>query len=399
MDLEQIKELDKKYYFGVFGERMPVCFVRGEGCRLYDTEGREYTDFFGGIAVNVLGHGNARLKAALHAQVDAVVHTSSIYYIEQQARLAALLCENSCMDKAFFCNSGAEANEGAIKLALKYSYEKGEKRKKIVSAKNSFHGRTMYTLFATGQEKFHIPYAPLPADFVHIPYGDIGALFETVDGQTCAVLMETVQGEGGVIPASPGYMQAVRDACDKAGALLILDEIQTGLGRTGKLFSYMHYGMEPDIMTLAKALGGGVPIGAILAKQHAADAFKKGDHGSTFGGNPLACAAGIAVMEELLDTGVIENGAKMGGLLKASLEGLMQRLPAIKSVRGLGLMLGVELEESHKAADAARAMLEKGFVIGTAEENTLRLTPPLIITKAETHKMLEALEQVLSGSA
>lgn len=395
MDLNDVIQLDKKHYFGVFGDRTPVCFERGNGCTLWDTAGNSYTDFFGGIAVNSLGYGNKHVKKAIHRQVDSLLHTSSVFYVENQARLAALLCENSCFDRAFFGNSGAEANEGAFKLALKYSVEKGENRKKIISARNSFHGRTLYTLYATGQDRFHTPFLPVPDNFVYVDFNDIAALEAAVDENTCAVILETVQGEGGILPATTEYMKGARSICDKHGALLILDEIQTGLGRTGKLFSYMHYGVEPDILTLAKSLGGGVPIGAILAKEHVAQAFKKGDHGSTFGGNPLACAAGIAVLEELTQTDVIDRCNSTGAYFKKALEKLAKRSPSIKAVRGMGLMLGVELVEGVKAADIVKMLLAKGFVIGTAGANTLRFVPPFIITKKQVTALVATLEEVL----
>ncbi len=395
MELNEVVQLDKKHYLGVFGDRVPVCFVKGNGVTLWDTEGKSYTDFFGGIAVNSLGYGNKRVKKALHKQVDSLLHTSSVFYVENQARLAALLCENSCFDRVFFSNSGAEANEGAFKLAMKYAVEKGENRKKIVSARNSFHGRTMYTLYATGQEKFHAPFLPVPDHFAYVDFNDIAALEAAVDGQTCAVILETVQGEGGVLPATQEYLKAARDICTKHDVPLILDEVQTGLGRTGKLFSFMHYGIEPDIVTLAKALGGGVPIGAILAKEHVAQAFKKGDHGSTFGGNPLACAAGIAVMEELTQTDIIDRCNNTGTFFKKALEKLAKRCPSIKAVRGMGLMLGVEMAEGVKASDAVKKLLDKGFIVGTAGANTVRFVPPFIVTKKQVGAVVAALEDVL----
>ncbi|MGI5877310.1 MAG: aspartate aminotransferase family protein [Christensenellales bacterium] len=395
MQLAEIQALDRAYYMNTFGERIPVCFVRGEGCTLYDTAGKAYTDLFAGIAVNALGYAHPALTAALREQIGRLTHTSSVYYVESQAVLARMLVENSFADRVFFCNTGAEANEGAVKLARKYFYERGEKRYRIITLQNSFHGRTLAMVAATGQEKYQKPYHPLPAGFVNVPAYDIAAMREAVDSETAAVMLETVQGEGGVHPGSTRYLQAVADLCREKGALLIIDEIQTGLGRTGKLFGYQHHGITPDIITLAKALGGGIPIGAILASGEVASAFHPGDHGTTFGGNPLSCTAGITVLTELLG-GVLDSVAPRGEYLTGLLAGIARNQPAILEVRGQGLMIGVALQPAFPARDIVLELLKRGFVAGTAAGNTLRLTPPLIITERELDAFAAALDDTLS---
>ena len=395
MKTEQIAELDGKYYMNTFGKRFPVCFESGNGCMLYDNEGKPYMDFFGGIAVNCLGYGYPAFTEAVCNQVKKYLHISNLYYVEQQALLAQKLIENSCLNRVFFSNSGAEANEGAIKLARKYFYEKGEQRYEIITARNSFHGRTMATLAATGQDKYHKPFLPLTPSFVNVPFGDLDAVTQAISDKTCAVMLETIQGEGGIIVADYDYIQGIASICKQNNILFILDEIQTGMGRTGKLFSYQHYDVEPDIITLAKALGNGVPIGAILAKEHVAAAFHPGDHGSTFGGNTLACTAGLAVMNALLDDGILEASVSTGDHFKNRLTQLQYLCPKIKEVRGKGLLLGLALDDSLSARDVALSALEKGFVIGTAGGNTLRFAPPFIISKEEINKLCNCLETLL----
>jgi acetylornithine aminotransferase/acetylornithine/N-succinyldiaminopimelate aminotransferase len=395
MHLGEIQALDRQFYMNTFGDRLPVCFARGEGCTLYDTEGNAYSDFFAGIAVSALGYGHPGLVAALHAQIDRLIHTSSVFYVEPQARLARVLVENSFADRVFFCNSGTEANEGAVKLARKYFFEKGEKRTKVVSLENSFHGRTLCMVAATGQAKYQRPYEPLPTGFVNVPAWDLPAMEAAVDGETAAVLLETVQGEGGVLPASTAYLRAVRALCDRTGALLILDEVQTGLGRTGDLFGYQRHGIAPDILTLAKALGGGIPIGAILATQEVASAFHPGDHGSTFGGNPLSCAAGLAVMDALLRDGVLDGVAPRGDYFMNLLDGVAAARPAIRQVRGQGLLVGVELAPEYPVRDVVIRLLRRGFVTGMAAGNTLRLAPPLIIPYEAMDAFAAALADTL----
>lgn len=397
MQLQQIMDLDQKYYMNTFGARFPVCFERGEGCTLYDTCGKPYTDFLAGIAVNALGYNHPALVDAVCSQVKKLTHCSNYFYIESQSLLAQKLVEAGPLDKAFFANSGAEANEGAIKLARKYFYEKGQDKYEIIAMRQSFHGRTMATLSATGQPKYHEPYKPGVPGFVHVPYNDADAVENAINSHSAAVLMEVIQGEGGVLPADKSYIKSVRSLCDQHGLLLIIDEIQTGMGRTGKLFAFEHYGITPDIVTLAKALGGGIPIGAFLATEKVAAAFRPGDHGTTFGGNPLACSAGLAVLHELLDNGLVEKSAKTGAFFKESLQELAAKHPnALSAVRGKGLMLGAELRSPLIAKKIAAACLEKGFVVGTAGQNTLRFVPPLIIQEQDITRLVTILDALLS---
>ncbi|HPD01456.1 MAG TPA: aspartate aminotransferase family protein, partial [Acetivibrio sp.] len=306
MKLNEIVELDKKYFMNTFGNRTPVCFDHGKGINLWDLDGKKYYDFLAGIAVSALGHSHPKLVNAIKEQAEKLIHCSNLYYIENQAKLAKILVENSCASKVFFANSGAEANEGAIKLARIFFKKKGMPEKfEIITLEKSFHGRTLATIAATGQDKYQKPYSPLTPSFLKVPINDLGALEKAINGSTCAVMIEPIQGESGVNLTSIEYMQGVRKLCDEKGILLIFDEVQCGLGRTGKLFAYEHLGIEPDIFTLAKALGGGFPIGALCAKEHVASAFEPGDHGSTFGGNPLACAAGLAVMEVMINDNLV----------------------------------------------------------------------------------------------
>lgn len=397
MKTNEIIEMDSKYYMKTFGARMPVCFAHGKGMKLIDIEGREYYDFLGGIAVNALGYGHPALVETVKAQAEKLIHCSNLYYIESQARLAKLLVENSCADRIFFANSGAEANEGAIKLARIYFKKNGMPGKYgIITLKNSFHGRTLATVAATGQEKYQKPYAPLIPGFKHVPINSIEALKAAVNDETCAVMMELVQGESGVNPLDSGYVKAVRKLCDENGLLLIIDEIQTGMGRTGKLFAYQHYGVEPDIFTLAKALAGGIPIGALCAKEKIAAAFEPGDHGSTFGGNPLACAAGLAVMQSILGSGLVSNAEKMGNYLQASLKKLSKKHGIITEVRGLGLMVGIQLSEGI-AKEVKESLLRSGFLVGNVGSNVIRLLPPLIVSEDDIDKFVTALDNVLAG--
>lgn len=390
--LEQIMAMDEQCYMNTFGRRVPVAFERGEGMTLYDIEGNAYTDFFAGIAVSSLGHAHPILTAALCDQVKKVLHTSSIYYIEQQARLAKELCARSCFDRAFFCSTGAEANEGALKLTRKYFYERGEDRYEFVTLEKSFHGRTITTATATGQEKYSKPYAPLTPGFSYVPLNDLDAMKAAIGPHTAAVMLELIQGESGVHPADVAYIQAVRKLCDAQGILLIVDEVQTGMGRTGKLFCYENYGIEPDIMTLAKGLGGGVPIGAVLAKEQVAQAFHPGDHGTTFGGNPLSTRAGLAVLEAFDADDLVKNAAEMGKYLAEQL----RALPGIAEVRGRGLMIGAELSGGGAAA-VRNGLFEKRYLVGCVGDSTLRLLPPLIVKKEDIDGFIAALADVLEG--
>lgn len=396
MDYKEVKELDEKYYFNTFGSRLPVSFEYGEGCTLYDSQGKKYTDFVAGIAVNTLGYNHPALVEAITSQSEKLLHCSNLFYIKAQAQLAKLLVENSCGDKVFLCNSGAEANEGAIKLARKYFYSKNLYKYEIITTLNSFHGRTMATLAATGQEKYQKPFEPLPTGFVHVPFNDIEAVENAISYKTCAVLVEPIQGEGGVIPATAEYMQALRKLCDDRGILLIFDEVQTGIGRTGKLFGYEQYGIEPDIFTLAKGLGGGIPIGAIVAKAFVASAMEPGDHGTTFGGNPLACTAALAVLSTILEEGILETVKDKGEYFTDQLIKLKNKFSFIKEVRGKGLMLGVELDEEVSGKEIVLDMLNRGFIINCAGNNTLRFVPPLIIQKDHIDDLVENLEKSFS---
>jgi len=399
MTLKEIIELDKKYYMNTFGDRTPVCFKYGKGINLWDLDGNKYYDFLAGIAVNALGHSHPKLVKAIQEQAEKFIHCSSLYYIENQAKLAKVLVECSCADRVFFANSGAEANEGAIKLARIYFKKKGFPNKyEIITLEKSFHGRTLATIAATGQDKYQKPYSPLTPSFCKVPINDIKALENAIDSNTCAVMIEPIQGESGVNPTTVEYMKAVRELCNERGILLIFDEVQCGLGRTGKLFGYQHYGVEPDIFTLAKALGGGFPIGALLAKEHVAQAFEKGDHGSTFGGNPLACAAGLAVMDVLLNEGLVENAEKMGNYFMDRLNELARKYSFIKEVRGKGLMIGIELS-INKAEEIKNKCFEKRYLIGSVGSNILRLLPPLIITKEDIDQMIEMFDGVLAEFA
>ena len=395
MNLSDIKALDSQHFLRVFGDRAPVCFVRGEGCTLYDQDGKAYTDLFAGIAVNSLGYNHPAVTDAIIAQAKAgVLHTSNIYYVEPQAQLAALLCEHTFADRVFFSNSGAEANEGAMKLACKYFYAQGSKRYKIISADHSFHGRTLANVAATGHDYYQEPFrALLPKGFTQVPYNDLDALKAAIDEETAAVMLEPLQGEGGVVPGNADYLKAVRALCDEMGILLIFDEVQTGVCRTGSLYCYQQYGVTPDIMTSAKGLGCGFPIGAILATENVASKISIGDHGSTFGGNTFACAVSLSAMRFM-----IEND--YSAVAKEKGEYLMNALKAIDSdkvvaVRGMGMLIGIQLAPDFPAGALMRRMLARGFVPGTASGNVLRLAPPLIISKDEMDAFVAALAEEL----
>ncbi len=374
--------------------RYPIVLVRGKGTHVWDADGKEYLDFVAGLAVCNLGHCHPKVVKAIQEQSQKLIHVSNFYYIEPQIRLAHLLCEHSFADKVFFCNSGAEANEGAMKLARKYMKEKvNGDRYEIITMERSFHGRTFATLTATGQEKFHKGYSPLMPGFKYVPFDDAKAVRDAIGVRTCAVLIEPIQGEGGVNCPSEGYLKAVREICDERGILLIFDEVQVGMGRTGRLFAYEHYGVVPDVLTLAKSLAGGVPIGAILIKKGIAEGFKPGDHASTFGGNPLATAAGIAALSAILEEGMLQNCQSVGEYFRSRLEGLKKKYPIIKDVRGKGLILGMEL--ALDGGSIVKEMMQRGFLINCTMGNVLRFLPPLIVTKEEIDPMLEVLEGIM----
>ncbi len=381
-----------RYMFQTYG-RFPITLVKGDGCRVWDDEGREYLDFVAGIAVCSLGHSSPLVQRVLEEQAGKLIHVSNLYYTEPQTDLAQLLVENSFADRVFFCNSGAESNEAAIKLARKYSMEKfGPDRHVIISMRNSFHGRTMATLSATGQEKIRLGYDPLLQGFRFVPFNDIKALEASMGEDVCAVMMEPIQGEGGVVCPDPGYLEKVRALCNEKGVALIFDEVQVGMGRTGKLFAHEHYGVTPDIMTLAKALGNGLPIGAMLSTQELARAFGPGSHATTFGGTPLATAVSKAVLKSLLDDGWVAHAENMGDYFKAGLDRLSQKYDLIQNVRGLGLIIGVELDVP--GASVVEACRQKGFLIICAQEKVLRFVPPLIVKKEEIDLLLEALDDI-----
>ncbi|MDY4855222.1 MAG: aspartate aminotransferase family protein [Candidatus Ventricola sp.] len=396
MNLSEIKSLDSQHFLQVFGERMPACFVRGEGCTLYDQDGKAYTDLFAGIAVNALGYHHPVITDAIIAQANAgVLHTSNIFYVQPQAELAALLCAHTFADRVFFANSGAEANEGAMKLACKYFYAQGVNRYKIVSADHSFHGRTLATVAATGHDYYQAPYRPLlPKGITQVPYNDLDALKAAIDDETAAILLEPMQGEGGVTPAKAEYLKAVRALCDEKGILLILDEVQTGVCRTGSLYCYEQYGVIPDIMTSAKGLGCGFPIGAILASEKVASKIAKGDHGSTFGGNTFACAVSLAAMRYMIDNDFSAVAREKGAYLMDAVRKIKSE--HIAEVRGMGLLIGIQLKDDCPAGDVMRRMLARGFVPGTASGNVIRLAPPLIISYEEMDAFVAALAEELA---
>ena len=389
---EQIYEIDARDYLPVFA-RYKIVLDHGEGVYVYDTQGKKYIDFLGGIAVNVLGHGYPALVNAVASQAKKMIHCSNLYYTQTQADAAAKLAARFGGGKVFFGNSGAEANEGAIKLARKYAHTISKDKSEIICAWHSFHGRTLATLTATGQPKYQEGFGPLPEGFSYVDFGDYDALEKMVSEKTCAVMLETIQGEGGVHVPPKDYFKKVRTLCNKYGALLILDEIQSGMGRTGKFFAYEHFNVKPDIVTLAKGLAGGVPIGAFIATNKVAVAFHAGDHGSTFGGNPLACAATNAVLDAMTPE-FLENVEKTGEYFKERLLALQKKLPwFIKEVRGSGLILGMELTKEGR--DVVNACLEEGAIINCTAGNVLRFVPPLIVTKSEIDEVMNVLDRVL----
>ncbi|TES83772.1 MAG: aspartate aminotransferase family protein [Dehalococcoidia bacterium] len=384
--------LESQYFMHVV-ERLPLTIVRGKGARVWDEDGKEYLDFVGGWAVNSLGHCHPAVTKAITEQVQLLIHTSNQFYTVPQLRLAQLLVENSCLDKVFFGNSGAEANEAAIKLARRYGQLKLDGAYEIITTLGSFHGRTLATVAATGQEKFQKSFSPLPTGFVNVKYNSVGAIKSATSKHTCAVMIEPVQGEGGVNIPDNGYLAEVRAWCDQKGILLILDEIQTGIGRMGSLFAYEQYGVEPDIMTLAKGLGSGVAIGAILAKDKAA-VFVPGEHGSTFGGNPLACAAGYATLKFVIDNDIPGKVKAVGGYLIQGLAKLKTKFPFITDVRGRGLLVAVEFKDDI-AAPLVMDCLKKGLLVNQLKPNAVRFMPPLIIGNGEVDEALGILDSVL----
>jgi predicted acetylornithine/succinylornithine family transaminase len=394
VELDDFIAMNKEYVFNTYG-RAPVMLVQGNGCRVRDSQGREYLDFVAGLAACPLGHGHPGLAAAIAEQAAKLIHVSNLFHIEPQIRLAKILTENSFADKAFFCNSGAEANEGAIKLARKYFHDKGRhERYHIVTMENSFHGRTLATLAATGQTKYRNGFEPHMPGFSHVPFGNIAALQAAVSDRTAAVLIEPIQGEGGVRVPPVGYLSAARDLCNRAGCLLMFDEVQTGMGRTGKLFAYEHFGVQPDVMTLAKGIAGGVPMGALLATHEVAQAFVPGTHASTFGGNPLSCAAALAVVREILSDGFLDKVRERGQYLRSRLAQLASEIDIIAEVRGVGLMQAIDLKLP--GADFSAKLRGAGVLVNCTSETVLRFLPPLIVSEAEIDQMVETLASVLN---
>ncbi len=397
-DFELTRSYDSKYVLNVFNP-LPISFTHGKGVWLYDADGKQYMDMIGGIAVNSLGHNNKDLVKAVSDQAGKVIHCCNYYMIPQRSELAFKLCSNSFADKVFFCNSGAEANEAAIKIARGYFYYKGHPEKnEIITANMSFHGRTMATIAATGQEKFRIPFAPNVPGFKYVDYNDIEAVEAAIDEKTCAVMLELIQGESGVHPADVEYIKKLSVLCRTRGILLIFDEVQTGIGRTGRLFCYENYGVKPDIMTLAKGLAGGVPIGAMLCTDEVATGMKPGDHGSTFGGNPLACAAGNVVIDKITDTDLLANVNSVSAFLFEKLNELKEKYGKIVDVRGKGLLIGIEFDESIQAAGMKTRLMQEGFLVSSIGTSTIRLAPPLIITQREAAMFVTALGKILKGS-
>lgn len=397
MPTEELKQAAEVYLMDTYA-RQPISIIRGRGTKVYDLEGREYLDFVGGIAVNILGHGHPDLVLAIQRQAAQLIHTSNLYYTEPQVKLAQMLVEHSFADKVFFCNSGAEANEAAIKLARCYSHGKyGAGRFEIITMKNSFHGRTMATLTATGQEKVQKGYDPLLPGFSYVAFNHLAELEQAVNERTAAIMLEPIQGEGGVYVADHDYLKAVRELCTQKDVLLIFDEVQTGMGRTGTLFAYEQLGVQPDIMTLAKGLGGGVPIGACLAKAEIARAFGPGSHASTFGGNPLACAAALAVLRLLLEGPLLNQARRMGEYLAKGLSECKDRYRMVRDVRGMGLLQGIELNMDAKTV--VRDCLRLGILINATGEHVLRFVPPLIISQSEIDRLIEVLSQIFNRHA
>lgn len=395
MDKKTIIEETEKYYLPVFG-RYPMVMELGQGCRVWDNEGNEYVDAFAGIAVNSLGYNHPVLVKAISEQAAKLMHCSNLYYTEIQAKALRVVAEATGMDRIFFANCGAEGNEGAMKLARKYGVSKAPTKYKIISADESFHGRTFDTLAATGHDYYHVGYGPLSPGHVLVPYGDIKALEAQMDDDVCAVLLEPIQGEGGVHVPPDEYLQQVRALCDKHDALLIFDEVQTGVARTGKWFAYMHSGVKPDILTFAKGIGGGFPVAGFAVPECLAHVFKPGDHGGTFGGNPLACAAVYATLTTIKSEGLVDKVAEKGEYFKNELRKLQEKYPdKVTDVRGCGLMLGMEVAGEGKPI--VESCLANNVIVNCTAGNVIRIVPPLIISKEEIDIVVAALDKALAA--
>lgn len=395
MDKKAIIEETEKYYLPVFG-RYPMVMELGQGCRVWDNEGNEYVDAFAGIAVNSLGYNHPVLVKAISEQASKLMHCSNLYYTEIQAKALRVVAEATGMDRIFFANCGAEGNEGAMKLARKYGVSKAPTKYKIISADESFHGRTFDTLAATGHDYYHVGYGPLSPGHVLVPYGDIKALEAQMDDDVCAVLLEPIQGEGGVHVPPDEYLQQVRALCDKHDALLIFDEVQTGVARTGKWFAYMHSGVKPDILTFAKGIGGGFPVAGFAVPERLAHVFKPGDHGGTFGGNPLACAAVYATLTTIKSEGLVDKVAEKGEYFKNELRKLQEKYPdKVTDVRGCGLMLGMEVAGEGK--QIVESCLANNVIVNCTAGNVIRIVPPLIISREEIDIVVAALDKALAA--
>jgi len=392
MKTEELIALSDRCIMSTY-KRFPIVLTRGLGVHVWDSDGKSYLDLVGGIAVCALGHSHPRIVEAIQRQAEILTHVSNFFHIEPQILLAQLLVENSPFDKVFFCNSGAEANEAAIKLARKYASEKMGGKYELITMEESFHGRTLATVTATGQKRLHAGFHPLPAGFRYVPYNDLHAIEAAVTDKTCGVMVEPIQGESGVVIPSSGYLKGIRRICDERGLLMIVDEVQTGMGRTGTLFACEHEGVAPDMITIAKALGNGFPIGALLSTDRIAAAFTPGSHGSTFGGNPLATAVGLAVLETILEQGVMENCRKVGDYFFQKLGDLKEKHTRVREVRGKGLMLAMEL--TVPGADFVLECLKRGLLINCTNDNVLRFVPPLILTKTDVDRAIAILDEVL----
>jgi acetylornithine aminotransferase/acetylornithine/N-succinyldiaminopimelate aminotransferase len=393
MDTKTLLEWSARYHTPNYG-RTPICLVRGDGMRVWDSDGREYLDFTSGLAVTALGHCHPRVTGAIQEAAGTLLHVSNIFHTAPQIHLAKLLCEHSFADRVFFCNSGAEANEAALKLARKYGKERhASDRYEVIATRDSFHGRTLATVTATGQEKYQHGFEPLMPGFKHVPYNDLKAVERAMDSRTAAVLVEPIQGEGGVNVPGDGYLPGLRKLCDEAGALLILDEVQTGVGRTGRLWAYQHSGIEPDIMTLAKALANGVPIGAMLAREDVARVLTPGTHASTFGGTPFVASVALAALSTVIGDKLPERADRFGRDLMDGLRAMARKRPIIRAVRGRGLLIGAEL--SQPAGPVVDACRERGLLVLTAGERVLRLAPPLIVEEQDCQRALATIDAVL----
>jgi predicted acetylornithine/succinylornithine family transaminase len=386
---------ERKYLFQNYG-RQPVVLVRGEGTRAWDADGNEYLDFVGGLAVNVLGHAHPVVSEALARQSRELIHTSNLYYTTPMIELAKLLVEHSCLDRAFFCNSGTEAIEAAIKLARRWGHDTRNGAYEIISMQDGFHGRSTGALAATGTARYREPFAPLAPGFHHVPWNDLDAIKAATNDKTVAVLLEPIQGEGGVNMPAAGYLQGIRDWCNARGLLLIFDEIQTGIGRTGTLFAYEQEGVEPDIMCLAKGLAGGVPIGAMLAREEIAAHLVPGDHGTTFGANPLACATGAATLKYVIDEKLPAHAARQSERLMTRLRSMEDRLPVVTEVRGRGLLIAVGLARD-SSAEVVAACRQRGLLVNNVRPNAVRLMPPLNVTDDEVDRACDILESAIQA--